>query len=199
MTELKGREAEVRRNSDRAFKDHVITELSRNGVYRSWRCGRPDRSDCAFVITTIPGSIIVTGDIGDLIVSRCYDMLPWCRGSCDSTGYFIEKVPHGCFEVEEFDPERLRAWVEDQIANASDYGIKDDEIETLKESLEFDDYSDNDATHWYRKFRSIWDGDPPDWSSPKHRLLWCRDAIRWFVNHHDEEVIQDPKSKRKDV
>lgn len=33
-------EAKIRELSDAAFKDHQITEMSRNGVFRSWRCGR---------------------------------------------------------------------------------------------------------------------------------------------------------------
>lgn len=79
-------EKRIREISDKAFEDHEITELSRNGVFRSWRCGRPKSGVYAFYITTTPGTLIITGDIGDLIVEREYDMLPWCRGSVDSIG-----------------------------------------------------------------------------------------------------------------
>ena len=169
--------------SDKAFKDHGITELSRSGVYRSWRCAKPDSRIYSFVITTIPGSIIVIGDIGELIVSRMFDMLPWCRGSVNSTDYFAEKVPHA-IPTKEFSRDKLREWIRDRMAD-SEFSKHHELLEkTLRRA------DDLGADWFYEELWPVWvDEDPPDWKDWRSNFLWCRDAIRWFVMNHDEEPI----------
>lgn len=182
------READIRRNSDREFKDRVITELSRNGVFRSWRCAKPGTGIFAFTITTIPGHLIITGDLGSLIVTRTYDMLPWCRGSCDSTDYFAEKVPHGLV-IEKFSTDVLEEWITEMLA---DEDVSVEGKRTLREAIGTDE---GPAEKWYERFREVWDGgDPPNWDMYTNRFLWCRDAIRWFVMNHDEPSLNTKES-----
>jgi hypothetical protein len=193
------REKEVREAAQRAFKDHVIELRSRDGVYRTWRCGKPEESIYHFIITTIPGSLIITGDLGSMIVSRHYDMLPWCRGSCESTGYFAEKVPRE-FQTSEFSYAVLKKWMED---TRKDYGDLDeddpddneqierrDRFEELCENVS-EDISEREA---YEVFEEYFD-DPPDWTEFTNRFLWLREAIRWFVTNCKDEPIPDPNRR----
>lgn len=181
-------EQAIRELSDDSFKDHQITELSRNGVFRSWRCGRPSSGTYRFFITTYPGVIVVTGDIGDLIVERVYDMLPWCRDAVDSTEYFAQKVPHA-IPTKEFSLDVLRAWIAEMLV--------DEECNLLAGGRELLQEADEDAQsgeygeeHFYRELADIFDGaDPPSWQAWNSNFLWCRDAIRWFVMNHSEPEI----------
>lgn len=88
----------IAENAAHAFKEHVIEQRSlhrdERGLYATWRCGRPDSGTYAFLVTVYPGVLVVTGDVGDLIVERTTNMIAWCRGSVGSIDYFAEKVPH---------------------------------------------------------------------------------------------------------
>lgn len=178
----------IRELSDKAFANHTITERMRCGVYRSWRCMIPSRSEYAFDITTIPGALIITGDLGEMIVSRTYDMLPWCRGSVDSTDYFAEKVSPE-FSTKEFSRDKLRAWIDEELDNPDTIL----ENRTVLEDVRDWHIDDNGEDWFYRELEDVWAGDdPPNWRDWTPGFLWKRDAIRWFVTHHDEpEVVRE--------
>lgn len=173
-------EDRIREQAARSFANHVVTEQSRHGVYRSWRCHRLDSSTYWFGITTIPGYLIVVGDIGDLIVARCYDMLPWCRGAINSTEYFAEKVvrsiPTRVFSLEVFEQ-----WYHELMADPE---TSDTNRKIATEV--FEHRHDKESYELYEECRTIWIDDPPNWTNWHTNFLWCREAIRWFLQHHDE-------------
>lgn len=180
MTET---EKQIRELSDKAFANHTITERMRCGVFRSWRCQKPGTRAHLFDITTIPGSLIITGDVGDLIVTRTYDMLPWCRGSVDDTRYFAEKVPQG-FVKREFSLRCFEQWADDILESPD---VSDADREIVREA--YRDRHDCGCDHLYSLTRDVWIDGPPDWTDWTPGLLWCRDAIRWFVTHHSEPEV----------
>lgn len=175
-------EKQVREMSDEAFSSHTITERARFGVFRSWRCKDPATWAYGFDITTIPGSLIITGDIGELVVSREYDMLPWCRGAVDSTDYFAEKVSRNV-PTKEFSRDKLRAWIDDELRR-DDLMLK--HRTTLEEIRDW--HLDDNGEDWFmRELEDLWaSDDPPNWRDWKPGFLWQRDAVRWFVNNLDK-------------
>ena len=179
-------EETIRKLSDKAFAEHQVTEVMRHGVYRQWKCAKPKSNTYGFHITTFPGNLVLTGDLGTLIVAREYDMLPWCRGSVDSTDYFAEKVAKEIL-TREFSHDRLREWIGEEIM---DPNTLDSHLELLQEAL--DEGIENDGPdYFYRTLNDVWQGnDPPNWTDWKPQFLWQRDAIRWFVTHHDEPEIE---------
>jgi hypothetical protein len=198
-------EREVRQLMDKRFASFQVQERLRSGIYRSWYCAEPGQWDCSFTITTIPGRLIMTGDLGSLIVERCYDMLPWCRGSCESTGYFAEKVPRE-MPTTEFSEDVLREWIQDEIEELEEAKASWDEesdptgnhvdeiaskIELLQETLEWD--MENGEAYFARKLEDVWQGnDYPNWRVWKRQFLVQREAIRWFAMNHSEPEIRDP-------
>lgn len=176
-------EKQIRELSDKAFANHTITERVRAGVFRSWRCQKPGTRAYLFDITTIPGSLIITGDVGDLIVTRTYDMLPWCRGSVDDTRYFAEKVPQG-FVKREFSLQSFEQWAHGVLKSPD---TTDDERKSVNEALIC--RHDAGSESLYEQTRDVWIDDPPDWTDWTPGLIWCRDAIRWFVTHHSEPEV----------
>lgn len=178
-------EEQIRQHADKAFLDHEITLRSKNGLYRSWRCCRPGSWTYGFDITTIPGSLFITGDIGDLIVSRTDDMVQWCRGSTGSTSYFAEKVPHG-FVTREFKWEVFREWCEEwKKDNAEDDNFAE-KCEVLEEVLGREGSIGEEGL-----YQELWNefafDEPPSWRCWTPRFLWCREAIRWFCLNVKEE------------
>ena len=84
-----------------AFAGHKIEQRLNQGMFRSWRCRRDGTWAYGFDVTTIPGTLVITGDIGELIVQRSEDMISWSSGSIHSIDYFAEKVPRS-METGEF-------------------------------------------------------------------------------------------------
>ena len=160
-----------------SFKNHQIVKRLDVDLFRHWRCGQPNTNIYAFNITTIPGRIVVTGDIGVLVVEREPDMLPWCQGAIDSIDYFAQKVPHE-ITTKEYDSEIAKKWVKEQIAS-------DELNERQQEALE----SIYDFENQHEVIYAIYDGDVlsdsdwPDFNNWKSSFLWCREAIKWFLNH----------------
>lgn len=170
-----------------AFSEHQITVRLDQGVFRSWRCCRPDSWTYGFDVTTTPGNLYVTGDIGDLIVSRTNDMIAWSRSAVESIGYFEEKVPN-CIVTRVWDPDRAREWIDEQVRDAIDtVGEKDapERIEKLNELRRFVD----DGEHFFNQ--QLYDSsleDGSDWPSLRvynSNFLWCREAVRWLIGKLD--------------
>lgn len=201
---MSGNEKTIRQCSDNAFRNHIIQELARDGVVRCWRCGQPNTGVYAFWVTTYPGTIVVSGDIGELIVERHYDMLPWCRGSVDSTSYFASKVPHA-IKTTAFSEDRCREWINEELANlrggawedhCRDEKKRDRLIEVLTDAMDDLDGDGFGEDQMYHATHEVWQGsDPPNFSDWNSNFLWCRDAIRWFVRHHDEPEIKRPERR----
>lgn len=181
---------EIRTLAESAFKYHELTLEFGVGLFRHWRCAEPGTVVYAFNITTFPGRIVVTGDIGDLIVERVRDMIPWCRGSIDSISYFAEKVPHSIVK-RVYDPDSACEWVEDELGRldeSDEYhepGSKWAEQnkkyrEELRAALDHVD----DEHEFIERCRDLsypdwWDGFCVNtWNS---NFLWCREAIKKFL------------------
>src|SRR5690348_17164327 len=125
-----------------AFAEHKLTERLNQGMFRSWRCCRPGSWTYGFDVTTTPGYLFVTGDIGDLIVGRTGDMIAWSRSAIGSISYFAEKVPSS-IDTKEWSSDRAREWIRDEISDAPEACVDEDaaakRIEGLKELLRYVD------------------------------------------------------------
>lgn len=111
-----------------SFKDHVVTERLNQGMFRAWRCQAPGSWNMGFDVFTQPGDLVVTGDLGDLIVSRCEDMISWSRSAVHSIGYFAEKVPHS-IPTREWSYDKAMEWIGEEIKEASADDSEDDSTE----------------------------------------------------------------------
>lgn len=106
------RAKDIRDRMSRCFEKHVITQDLNQGVFRSWYCAKPEDCFHWFRVTTWPGYLAVTGDLGDVVFSRCQDMIPWARSSIRDPNYMASKVVAG--NVREFSLEDLREWLEEE-------------------------------------------------------------------------------------
>lgn len=162
-----------------AFQDHEVVQTLDNGFYRSWKCYKPGTCFYAFTVTTIPGHIIVTGDVGDLIVSRTEDMIGWCKGSIQSIDYFASKVPHS-IPTKGYDSEVALEWLEEQ---AKEEGLSPAElsiVQNLKDCVD-------DQEELFRGLSccGMLDGDYPTPENFNSNFLWCREAIKFLLENVD--------------
>lgn len=99
---------EVARTFARDTKDHKMTVLQDQGVYRHIRYGVPGSSFYAFWITTFPGHLVVTGDMGTWAFARLTDMFEFFRSPDGriNTSYWRQKLEASKY-VPTFIDERL--------------------------------------------------------------------------------------------
>lgn len=86
---------------------HRMTVIHDHGVHRHLRFGKPGDSNLSFQITTWPGYLCYSGDMGCYVFFRVEDMFRFFRGERINPGYWAEKVQAEDREgVKEYDENR---------------------------------------------------------------------------------------------
>lgn len=100
-------------------KDHQLTVLHDDGLYRHLRIAAPFTGIWSWELVTWPGHLAITGDIGSGYTFHAdEDMVPWFLASRTiNPRYWAEKLPERQRRVVfEFDPELLRQAALKEIA-----------------------------------------------------------------------------------
>ena len=196
MNATQARVNQIRQRAADAFAQHETSMQLNDGVFRSWLCKRPGTGIYAFRVTTWPGHLAVTGDIGELIVARLHDMLKWVPGAIDSIQYFAEKVPQA-IPTREYDADVAREAVQHEIELARESEMEA-QAHALEDFLVNQSWHFEDASCFYRGLQDI-DGyvmdDPPDTRNWTSNFLWCREAIRWLMVRL--ELVKPYEEKRQ--
>ena len=127
--------------------EHRMKVHMDTGVYRHLECSKPGTNCYRFDITTWPGYLCVTGDMGTWTFSRLRDMFEFFGGAFEhgiNTGYWSEKFEagSGCnrelickdYDHDSFCADLLR-WQNDYL-----------EVDEDAEPEEDEDWDDDDAT-----------------------------------------------------
>ena len=195
---------QIRENASRAFADHVVTQNVNQGLYRHWRCQKPGAGMYHFNVITEPGRLIVTGDIGTLILCREQDMLPWARRAMDDPYYMAGKCQAP--EPYAWSSDVCRDWLERErrdvlhdLAIDEEAARKEGEELTAKERKKYTDLLDKIAKlaeeveggeHAFTQAvhdSGLVDGcDWPRLETFTPNFLWCREALRWFLERTKE-------------
>jgi hypothetical protein len=102
------------------FKDHVIKNTlscPEKEIYH-FHCHRPSTGMYSYNVIFTPGTVIITGDIGDAIFSHSdRQSLSWCLSSVDSMDYVLGKMQES---KKAYYPDLARQvyeeWYEERIA-----------------------------------------------------------------------------------
>ena len=129
-------------NLKQFLKDIASHELTVNldqGVFRDITIANPNTMEMHYNITTRPGYLMITGDMGDFIFQRTNDMFGFFRADGDyriNPGYWGEKVEAGV--VSEFDIDTANSSVQGYLTNfLEDLDLSDPEDrEKSKQALE---------------------------------------------------------------
>lgn len=178
-------------------RDHEMSVEHDDGVFRHLRFRKPDAWMYHYEITTWPGHLTITGDMGTFTFARLHDMFQFFNEPRINAGYWAEKLRatdtmggHTAFSEEKF-----RAQVEEQIESFIERH-KDAELGQLRRDIEHDvldeAYSEESAMTAVRDFYDhsgqgfTFNLDYWDWDNTEYRFqfLWCLHAIRWGIEQY---------------
>jgi hypothetical protein len=156
-----------------SFKDHIMTTRLGQGLFRNWQCARPGSSFYLFNVSTEPGRLFVTGDIGDMIFARESDMISWLRRCIGDPHYVAGKVQG----------RRPREWSEDVVRDwlaerAKEEGADRKKLAKLGRTLDDGRPYFDIALHESGIINSA---DWPDFTAFTTEFLWIMEALKWFL------------------
>lgn len=177
---------------------HQMTVGHDDGLHRHLTFKQPDTSNRYFHITTWPGYLAISGDMGCYVFARLPDMFEFFRADRDiNLGYWGEKLQavarnEGYREfsrslfrralVADFRqsyppgaPERLAIWKELRW-DLLDYGEPSSVEEAVGNAMSWSDINGK------KPFREFWDHTLEDYT---YHFIWCCRAIRWGIQQYD--------------
>lgn len=193
--------------------EHQIEIIKDDGVYRHIKFASPGTSAMSFELTTWPGHLCYSGDMGDFVFFRLNDMFNFFRTDSESprakgetlyinTGYWGEK----CVAIDKIDgirtfsPENftdnVKDWLEEYLEDEKDEEFKAALTEAVQDELL--DYADsmieqearealNDFSFRYKNDRIVEISDTWEWTltEKSFRFVWCCYAIVWGIMQYD--------------
>jgi hypothetical protein len=186
-------------------KDHKLTVLHEDGLYRHLRFQKPGTGMYWFDLITWPGCLAINGDMEGYVFSRVPDMFEFFRAASGWNGntinpqYWAEKL-RASSRVEEYSEDKLRQLVRETVNDSAYYypGLRtavkrrvlNDEVdlsdaesarEVLGEFVHGGPPAPGERDTRFR-FENVWEWDMTDWSYP---YLWCCHAIQWGIGQYD--------------
>ena len=181
----------------RETKDHELVVHTDEGMNRHLTFRRPGTSNRYFNITTWPGFLCISGDMGCYVFSRLPDMFEFFRGEGINLGYWAEKLQahdkgggH-----REFSEDLFRQNIVSDFRAAYPQGTEGrmKHWALLREMLEWEaPCSTEGAVTAAMSWRDA-DGERPFYDFYEHTLedytyhfIWCCYAIRWAIEQYDQ-------------
>ena len=180
--------------------EHQLTVIHDDGLYRHLRCARPNSSDRHFNITTWPGYLCISGDMGCYVFQRVEDMFQFFRSDdlAINPGYWAEKLQSGPSSApdeitREWVPDNFRSDIERWFKDATEDWSEEDKADAWEE-VENNVLSEADNEHRAiiaamkfcyedkQLFQDFWEVDCKQW---KGHYLWCCYAIVWAIQQYD--------------
>jgi hypothetical protein len=186
---------DTRRRFENDVRDHEMTVLKDDGLYRHLRFKRPDSAFYWFDIVTWPGTLMVRGDMEAYAFARTSDMFEFFRSSSDiNPGYWAEKlVAPQERHVREYSENEFCAQVKQAYDDHVDAKGEDDpdlwqriESEILNDPDICDEREARSLLHTFGEpdiFSDAWEWDCNDW---RYQFIWCCYAIRHGIAAYDE-------------
>jgi hypothetical protein len=184
------------------IKNHQLTILRDEGVYRHIKVAKPGTYCYSFEIITWPGWLCYTGDMGSYTFQRLEDMFQFFRNDKPelwiNPGYWSEKVQasdkYG--KIEEFSMDCFKKILLEELKDREDF-------ETAKVALQEEVFyrMEEDESMAYRLatdftiagktvFVDVWDHN---FKTFTHHFLWCCYAIAWTIQKYDL-LLKPPKT-----
>lgn len=188
---------EVEERFPQQVADHQMHVKHDDGIYRHLQFKQPNTSNRYFNITTWPGYLCISGDMGCYVFARLDDMFEFFReGRGINPGYWSEKIQadekHSGHR--EFSEALFRQNIVSDFRAAYPQGAERrlEHWSLLREMLEWEPpHSVDSAITAAMTWRDA-DGEKPFHDFYEHRLedytfhfLWCCHAIKWAIQQYD--------------
>jgi hypothetical protein len=166
-----------------ATAGHQMQVLHDDGLYRHLRFRNPDRGEYWYDLITAPGTLTITGDMGDFLFRRVEDMFDFFgRNSTTINGhYWAQKVVAGI--TEEFDADLYKQNLTQEFFDAIDNlsrANRDDlwsDIEWLLLSAGSTESAYQAMSDWSDSRMPLEDSFETPVTSLSTTFLWCCWAI----------------------
>jgi hypothetical protein len=140
-------------------------------------------------ITTWPGYLAITGDMGDFVLCRLNDMFEFFRHDRVNLGYWAEKAVAGATKEyeESFAREKVKDIVVEYFAENCEGVENGDEIQEILDSFDYEnEYALRESIR-----NSEHEGIFPDFwevnlQTYTYHFAWCCECIRWAVHEYDK-------------
>ena len=185
-------------------KEHTMTILKDDGVYRHLRFSNNGSSNRQFDLVTWPGHLAYAGDMGDYVFERNEDMFRFFRKHPDdkelsiNLGYWSEKVQAYCRDgIREYSQKVFEAKIDECLEDFLEHSNLDEaEIAELKGQVEDEVKAtwDNEQQAWEaadgfefnddQVFTDFFEYNLTDYT---HYFEWCCWAIVWGIQMYDAE------------
>jgi hypothetical protein len=162
---------------DKDVSLHEMTIEQDSGVYRCISFKNPSSINYHFRLTTWPGHLAISGDMGDFMFCRLQDMFEFFRGPL-SVGYWKEKCVAG--ETEEFDAHSWGDFLSDLL---------DQEYITKEQKEELSGLEPDNPYSLVEALDQAGVADAWEYGGAldayTHQFLWCLRAIQWGIAKYD--------------
>jgi hypothetical protein len=183
----------------RDTKDHQMTVLRDDGIYRHIRFGKPGTGFMHFELVTWPGHLAYSGDMGCYVFTRLRDMFEFFRTERDefrinpqywgekccasqsdgvteySAAVFREAIQYWLDEADA--SEEIRQAVADEVLIHADDG----EYAAMRAALDFE--------HDGFDFQDFWETNLRAYT---FRFVWCCYALAWAIREYDRSKVTQP-------
>jgi len=182
----------VAEHATKSFANHVLTKTHDAGEWQSWRCSKPDSWSFGFHVTSMPGHLLVTGDIGNLWLSRERDMMAWLSKAILDPHYLLSKAVTG-MEVKSWSEEAAADWIDGEERTAreelegKDLTVRLEAIDRLRSVSDQGEHEFWNAWADYCSDDHADSSDPPSLDRPTSTALYCVEALRFFLSKLDEK------------
>jgi hypothetical protein len=186
--------------SERFYLDlnnHKMTIIRDEGFYRHIRFSKPNSNEMYFELTTWPGYLCFSGDMGCYVFQRINDMFNFFHTTRVNIPYWSEKLEayDRMCGFEKFDAEKL---VEQILEQFEEWEFEDMSVQTdarldlndLIADIKDCEYLE-EAANLLDDYKSIEDhefdfSDGYNAESYTYHFIWCLHAICWGVNKYFE-------------
>lgn len=180
-------------------KDHELTVLHDDGLYRHLRMRAPKNSAYWYDIVTWPGTLAIRGDMDGYMFTRLTDMFEFFRGHRVNPHYWAEKTEGGRNSVMTYSEDVFREQV---WAHVREYGherrglAKAVQAELFDTGYSSDEQSAREALdafdHEGFRFEDTWEWSfrDYDWT-----FLWACHAVRTGIIAYDRAKIEQPPAE----
>lgn len=195
-------EKQVHERFQKDVEKHVLTVLLDKGVYRHLRISAPGTSHMHYDITTWPGHLAYTGDMGTYVFARLDDMFNffWNESKKINCSYWHEKcIAEGRSPAKEFSlqlfREELTRWMEERLADVQDWEEKqlirtEVQEQLLGRDFQFEiDARDAVSSFDFKDFtfNDFWEVNLKEFS---YRFIWCLYAIVHGIDLYQQHKQQ---------
>lgn len=189
-------------------KNHKMKIISEDGINRHIQFMNDKSSNMYFNLTTFPGYLCFSGDMGCYVFSRLEDMFQFFRSDRINEGYWHEKLEavDRCSGSKEYSPElfnsTIKEWFDEWEIDEPDKEKTLDVWKEIKRQVLSNDEFECEAMHSamdfnYRgfSFSDFWEVDLKEYT---YRFIWCLYAIVWGIEQYDKFKAENPQNKEND-